>query len=158
MPTMSETATDRELVITRMFDAPRELVFRCWTDQDHLAKWFGPTGFTATSVTADATEGGAWRICIHGASDGGNEVDHWASGVYLEVVPPERLVFSFRWDQQGGEPVEDTLVTITFADLDGKTEMTFHQAGFDTVESRDGHTEGWRETFDDLNGHLASNR
>jgi uncharacterized protein YndB with AHSA1/START domain len=158
MQTMSEAATDRELVITRMFDAPRELVFRCWTEPDHLVKWFGPTGFTATSVTVDPAEGGAWRMGIHGIGADGDEVDYWASGVYFEVVAPERLVFSFRWDQRGDDPVEDTLVTITFADRDGKTEMTFHQAGFDTVASRDGHTDGWRETFEDLHGYLGSIR
>jgi uncharacterized protein YndB with AHSA1/START domain len=141
--------TARELTITRLFDAPRELVFRCWTDPDHLAKWFGPTGFTAPSVTANAVEGGAWRICIR-EPDG---TEHWSSGVYVEVVAPERLVFSFRWDDQDGEP-EDTLVTIAFADRDGKTEMTFHQSGFVTVPSRDGHVEGWRESFADLATHL----
>ncbi len=147
---MSDTATDRELVITRVFDAPRELVFRCWTDPAELVGWWGPTGFAATSVSADATEGGAWRIRIHNAADG---TGHWASGVYLEVVPPERLVFSFAWDEQG-EQREDTLVTIVFADRDGKTEMTFHQAGFVTDASRDGHVEGWRESFDDLHAYL----
>jgi uncharacterized protein YndB with AHSA1/START domain len=152
-PTMSETA--RELTITRIFDAPRELVFRCWTDPNHLAKWFGPAGFTAPSVTAHATEGGSWRVCIRDAEQG---LEFWAGGVYLEVVPPERLVFSFQWDPQGGQPVEDTLVTVVLAEHDGKTEMTFHQTGFDTVRSRDGHTDGWRETFDDLAGYLRSTR
>jgi uncharacterized protein YndB with AHSA1/START domain len=141
--------TARELTITRLFDAPPELVFRCWTDPDHLAKWFGPTGFTAPSVTTNAVEGGAWRICIR--EPGGAE--HWAGGVYVEVVPPERLVFSFRWEEQEGEP-EDTLVTITFAGRDGKTEMTFHQSGFVAARSRDGHVEGWRESFADLATHL----
>ena len=154
MPTMNETAseTTRELTITRLFDAPRELVFRCWTDPDHLASWFGPAGFTAPSVTAKAVEGGAWRICIRGA-DG---AEHWASGVYVEVVAPERLVFSFRWDAEGeGPEPEDTLVTIAFADRDGKTEMAFHQSGFASDASRDGHVEGWRESFDDLTAQLG---
>jgi uncharacterized protein YndB with AHSA1/START domain len=151
---MNDTATDRELVITRVFDAPRELVFRCWTDPADLVGWWGPTGFAAASVSVDVTEGGAWRIRIHNAADG---TDYWASGVYLEVAPPERLVFSFAWDEQG-EQREDTLVTIAFADLDGKTEMTFHQAGFVSDASRDGHVGGWRESFDDLHVYLRSIR
>ena len=147
---MSDAAT-HELVLTRVFDAPRELVFQCWTDPEHLAQWWGPAGMTPTGVDVDTTDGGAWRI---GMSDG--EAEYWASGVYLELAPPERLVFSFKWDPREGQPDEDTLVTITFADRDGKTEMTFHQTGFATVESRDGHTDGWRSTFDELAAHLDS--
>jgi uncharacterized protein YndB with AHSA1/START domain len=148
MTTMSD---QRELVITRMFDAPRELVFRCWTDPTHLVRWWGPKGSTALFVSVDLTEGGAWRTCISDPADGR---ELWSSGVYLEIVPPERLVFSFAWE--GAAEPEDTLVTITFAERDGKTEMTFHQSGFDTVESRDGHIEGWQECFDDLIRHLVS--
>jgi uncharacterized protein YndB with AHSA1/START domain len=156
MPTMSDTATDRELVLTRLFDAPRELVFRCWTDPADLVRWWGPTGFAAASVSVDATEGGAWRICIRNPEDG---TEYRASGVYLAVVPPERLVFSFAWDDQDGDQIrEDTLVTIDLADRDGKTEMTFHQTGFLTVASRDGHAGGWREGFDDLHNYLGSIR
>ncbi|MPZ83130.1 MAG: SRPBCC domain-containing protein [Actinophytocola sp.] len=148
---MSDTATERELVITRVFDAPRELVFECWTDPNHLARWWGPSGFTAPSVTVNGTEGGAWRTCIRNEEG----VEYWSSGVYLEIRPPERLVFSFTWDPVADQPVEDTLVTVTFADRDGKTEMAFHQSGFDTVESRDGHESGWRECFADLAAYVA---
>ncbi|MGH3759202.1 SRPBCC family protein [Actinophytocola sp.] len=155
MRTMNDPATDHELVITRLFDAPRELVFRCWTEPDHLAEWWGPTGFTAPSVTVNATDGGTWRTCMRDTESGR---EYWASGVYLEIVPPERLVFSFRWDRREDQPVEDTLVTITFAERDGKTEMTFHQSGFATVASRDGHAEGWTETFDDLHGYVRRGR
>ncbi|MGH3879140.1 MAG: SRPBCC family protein [Actinophytocola sp.] len=148
---MDAAATAHELELTRVFDAPRELVFACWTDPAHLAQWWGPAGYTPTGVEADAVEGGAWRFGMRDPEEGG---EHWASGVYLEVVPPERLVFSFRWDPRENQPDEDTLVTITFADRDGKTEMTFHQSGFATVESRDGHTDGWRSAFDDLAAHV----
>lgn len=153
--TMNDAAATHELTLTRVFDAPRELVFRCWTDPDQLAGWWGPTGFTAASVTVNATEGGSWRTCIRSAERG---EEYWASGVYLEIVPPRRLVFSFAWDTRDDQPVEDTLVTVTFAERDGKTEMTFHQSGFGTAASRDGHADGWRETFDDLGGHLGSTR
>lgn len=150
MATMSD---QRELVITRVLDAPRDLVFSCWTDPRHLAEWWGPAGFTAPSVTADVSEGGAWRTCIRNSADG---AELWSSGVYLEIAPPERLVFSFAWDVEEGEPVEDTLVTVTFAERGEKTEMTFHQAGFDDVASRDGHITGWQECFDRFAPYVAA--
>lgn len=143
--------TDLDLTITRLFDAPRELVFSAWTDPDHLVKWWGPNGFTADSCTINLTEGGRWRTCIRDDEQGR---EHWVRGVYHEIERPRRLVFSFAWEEPKGTPGHDTLVTVTFADRDGKTEMTFHQALFDTAESRDSHAEGWGETFDDLSAHL----
>lgn len=144
------TTTDLELTITRVFDAPRELVFEVWTNPDHLARWWGPTGFTATSATIRLAEGGQWRTCIR--NDDGMEL--WARGVYHEIVAPERLVFSFSWEEPDGTPGHDTLVTVTFTDRDGKTEMSFHQAVFPTVESRDNHVGGWAESFADLTAYL----
>jgi uncharacterized protein YndB with AHSA1/START domain len=139
-----------DLTITRLFDAPRDLVFEAWTNPDHLARWWGPKGFTATSVTVKLEEGGRWRTCISNGDDA-----FWAQGVYHEIVPPERLVFSFSWEEPEGTPDHDTLVTVTFADRDGKTEMTFHQAVFRTVAERDGHVGGWQECFADLATHLT---
>ncbi|MBE1574188.1 SRPBCC domain-containing protein [Amycolatopsis roodepoortensis] len=139
-----------DLTITRVLDAPRELVFRMWTDPDHLAHWWGPVGFTATSCTVNLAEGGKWRTCM---SDG--ETEFWASGVYHEIVPPERLVFSFAWEEPEGSRGHDTLVTVVLSDLDGKTEMAFHQAIFETVAERDSHSEGWQSCFGRLVTHLG---
>ncbi|HKN52791.1 MAG TPA: SRPBCC domain-containing protein [Amycolatopsis sp.] len=139
-----------DLTITRVFDAPRELVFSAWTDPDRLASWLGPKGFTAPSVTLDTRPGGGWRACIRNETHGD---EHWMHGVYREISTPERLVFSFSWDTEGDMRAE-TLVTITFADLGGKTEMTFHQAGFPTEPIRDDHHGGWTESFDDLAAYL----
>ncbi|MER7864334.1 SRPBCC domain-containing protein [Amycolatopsis japonica] len=139
-----------DLTITRLLDAPRELVFRVWTDPDHLARWWGPAGFTSKSCTVNLTEGGKWRTCI---SDG--ETVLWMSGVYHEIVPPERLVFSFAWEEPEGFRGHDTLVTVDFSDLDGKTEMSFHQAIFETVAERDSHVEGWQSCFGRLTEHVA---
>ncbi|WP_037309933.1 SRPBCC family protein [Amycolatopsis orientalis] len=138
-----------DLTITRLLDAPRELAFRVWTDPDHLAKWWGPDGFSTTSCTVNLTEGGRWRTCM---SDG--ETELWASGVYHEIVPPERLVFSFAWEEEGARG-HDTLVTVVLADRDGKTEMTFHQEIFETVAERDNHVEGWQSCFARLTTYLA---
>jgi uncharacterized protein YndB with AHSA1/START domain len=138
-----------DLTITRLFDAPRELVFAAWTNPDHLAAWWGPAGFHASSCTIRLEEGGRWRTCV---TDG--EAEYWASGVYQEIVPPERLVFSFSWEEPKGTREHDTLVTVTFSDRDGKTEMTFHQAIFRTGAERDSHVSGWQECFADLAEHL----
>ncbi|MEV7045139.1 SRPBCC domain-containing protein [Amycolatopsis sp. NPDC051061] len=135
-----------DLEITRVFDAPRELVYAAWTHPDHLASWFGPQGFTCSAVTVDPRPGGRWRACIRSPEG----EDHWMHGVYREVSGPERLVFTFAWEAQE----QETLVTIGFADLDGKTEMTFTQTGFPTAAERDGHHEGWTSAFDDLTGFI----
>lgn len=140
------------LDITRLFDAPRDLVFEVWTNPDHYPKWWGPTGFTAVSCTINLTEGGTWRTCMR---DGATGAEYWARGVYHEIRRPERLVFSFAWEEPEGTPGHDTLVTIDFADRDGKTEMVFHQEIFETVASRDSHRGGWQETFNDLADYLT---
>src|SRR5712691_4337552 len=102
-------AAARELVITRVFDAPRARVFKAWTDPAQAKQWMGPRGFTATHLEGDLRSGGAWRICLR-RDDDGEEL--WQSGVYREVVEPERLVFTFAWDQEGGRRGHETLVTI----------------------------------------------
>ena len=79
---------ERELVITRVYDAPRELVFRAWTDPKHMARWWGPKHFTNRVEQMDVRPGGAWRIVMC-APDGS---EYPAQGVYREIVPPERLV------------------------------------------------------------------
>jgi uncharacterized protein YndB with AHSA1/START domain len=147
-----EAPAERVLRLTRRFDAPRELVFRAWTDPAHARRWAGPRGFTATHLEQDLRPGGAWRTCLRRDATG---EELWQGGVYREVVVPERLVFSFAWDGEDGRPGNATLVTVTFAERDGKTEMTFHQEVFDTMANRDGHQGGWTSAFDRLEEHLA---
>ena len=143
---------ERELVITRVLAAPPSLVFKVWTEPSHLVRWWGPKGFTAPSCKMDLRPGGAWRACIRSPEG----TDHWMQGSYREIVEPERLVFTFAWENDQGEPGHGTLVTVTFADEDGKTRLTFHQAVFESVESRDSHHGGWSECFDRLQDYLAS--
>ena len=139
------------LSITRLLDAPRELVFEVWTNPDHLAKWWGPIGYTATSCTINLAEGGGWRTCMRDWAG----AEHWARGTYREIAAPERLVFSLAWEEPAGVPGRDMLVTVTFADRDGKTEMTFRQVGFESVEDRASHSVGWQECLDKLADYLA---
>ena len=149
---MGTTLTAPELLITRVFDAPRELVFRLWTDPAHAVRWWGPKHHPATQVTMDSRPGGAWRSCLR-STETGQEL--WNGGVLREIVPPSRLVFTFMWDDMDGPPLE-SVVTVTFADQDGKTLMQFHQSPFRSTESRDGHNEGWSSSFDRFEKYLAA--
>jgi uncharacterized protein YndB with AHSA1/START domain len=82
--------------------------------------------------------------------------DLWLGGVYREIVAPERLVFTHAWDNAQGVPGHETLVTVTFVERSGKTDMTFRQAVFESVGERDGHQGGWTECFDKLAQHLKT--
>lgn len=139
-------SAERVLVIHRTFDAPRQLVFQAWTQREHTLRWMAPRGFTIPECDAEVHPGGAWHCCMR-SPDG---IDHWASGVYREVVENERLVFTHAWRDAEGQRGHETLVTVTFVERNGKTELTLHQAEFDTVESCDGHRGGWNECLDRL--------
>jgi len=139
---MTSTSRPLELVITRVFDAPRELVWQAWNDPEHAKRW-GPAGFTTPVREFDARPGGLWRAVMV-SPDG---VEYRQHGVVHEVVPPERLSFSFIWD---AEPDEEMFVEVTFAEQGARTRMTFRQTGFSSVGSRDGHEGGWTEAFDAL--------
>lgn len=145
---------DLDLTIKRVFDAPRELVYKAWTDAELGRRWSAPPGFSVPDSQADVRVGGAWRLCMRKPG----EKDLWVGGVYREVVPPARLVFTHAWDDAEGKPGHETLVTVTLEPRAGKTEMTFTQTGFESVESRDGHGEGWSECFDQLAQVLAAAR
>ncbi|MBI2771112.1 MAG: SRPBCC domain-containing protein [Burkholderiales bacterium] len=141
-----------ELVITRTFNAPRALVFACWTQPAHLAHWSGPEGFTTPEHEMDLRPGGRYRACLR-APDG---VDHWVRGVYKEIDAPKRLVMTHAWEDESGKPGPETLITIELTqEGPGKTRMHFRQTGFTSTDSRDGHQGGWSGSFDKLDAHLA---
>jgi uncharacterized protein YndB with AHSA1/START domain len=142
-----------DLSITRIFDAPRELVFEAFSNPEHAKQWMGPVGFVATHFEQEVRPGGKWRACLHQTGDGPGQryPDLWQGGKFQEIVPPERVVYTFAWEGQGGQPTRETLITITFHELpDGKTRMDFHQAFFDSIGQRDGHNQGWNSSFDRL--------
>jgi len=142
---------ERGFAITRMFDAPSERVFNAWLDGETLKQWSAPQGFTVTQGSAEHRPGGGWRCCMR-SPDG---IDLCVGGTYREIAPPERLVFTHAWDDDEGNPGHETLVTVNFADLGGKSVLTLQQSGFDSPESRDGHEGGWRECLGQLAELLA---
>lgn len=153
MPPETDAASveERTLVITRVFDAPRPLVFRAWTQPEHIVRWWGPKGFTLTACEMDFRPGGAFRFSMR--SPEGTDYPH--RGVYREIVEPERLVFTWAWENENGDPGHETLVTLNFAEQEGKTRLTFRQAVFETVADRDSHEGGWTECLDCLADYLA---
>jgi uncharacterized protein YndB with AHSA1/START domain len=120
----------RAMVGIREFDAPRDFVFAVFTDPKHLAQWWGPNGFTTTTLSFDMRPGGVWRFVMHGP-DGR---DYQNRITYEEIVPPERIVYR----HGGGEDVEPVQFrqTITFEDLDGRTRITW-RGDFPSAAERD---------------------
>ena len=150
----SASATaDREIVITRLIDAPRERVFDAWTDPAQIGEWFGPTGFTTITHEMDVRPGGTWRFTMHGPD--GTDWPNWVT--YHEVVRPERLVY----DHGGTRPDPEFHVTVTFADEDGRTRLTMRSL-FPTAAARDyvvrevNAIEGGNQTIDRLVHFLAA--
>ncbi len=148
------TPSDLEIVMTRVFDAPRELVFAAHSKCEHLEKWWGPRKYTLAVCEMDFRSGGAYRF-VHRGPDGVEE--HGFRGEFREIVPPERIVWTFEWE---GMPGHISVDTLTLEDLGGKTRLTAHSL-FDSVEDRDGMLqsgmeEGATETWDRLAEHLES--
>ena len=158
------TSTKQELVIERVFDAPRELVWRAWTEPDLFMRWWGPKGFTTPHCEIDLRVGGRLLNCMRSPEG----QDYWSTGVYREIVPLERIVCTDSFADEKGNVVPAThygmtadvplemLVTVTFEDLDGKTRMTLRHEGLPAGEMREGAGTGWSESFDKLAEVLAN--
>ncbi|PYM42811.1 MAG: polyketide cyclase [Candidatus Rokuibacteriota bacterium] len=142
-----EPLSEREIVTTRVIDAPRERVFKAWTDPEHLAQWWGPKGFTNTFQEFDMRPGGAWRFVMHGP-DG---VDYKNKSVFVEIVRPERIVFK----HVSGPQFQ---VTATFTEQAGKSRLIFRML-FDTAAEsakvKGFAVEANEQNFDRLEAQLA---
>ena len=141
------------ITITRAFDAPRERVWKEWTEPERFADWFGgsESEVPLASVSMDVRPGGSWGLTM--LVDGGSREMHW-KGEYREVIEPERLVLTFS-DQPGDDAYE--LVTVVLTDLgDGRTEMHFEQRGTLPVEVYERAGQGWSSFFDRIAERLAA--
>src|SRR5579875_302047 len=151
---MEPIATTFGLCITREFDAPRELVWKAWTDPKMAMQWMGPRGFKATEFTTSSEPGSRWHLVMEGRRPGSDDlVRIGQGGVTLEINPPELLVYTFAWDDRstvglGSSPQKENIVTIRFEERGRKTLMHFHQSPFATEGERDGHNGGWNSAFD----------
>lgn len=152
MPTKNEPfseTTDRELAITRLIKAPRELVFEVWTDPDHIKNWWGPNGFTNTIYKMDVRPGGEWEFVMHGP-DG---VDYKNKSVFVEVVKPERIVFDhitgpkFRTSVQFTEQGNNTLLSMRML-FESAEEL---KKAVETFKA----DEGLKQNIDRLEGYLS---
>jgi uncharacterized protein YndB with AHSA1/START domain len=157
---------EQELVIERIFDAPRELVWKAWTEPERVMRWWGTADFTSPVCKIDLRVGGKYVFCMRspagwpeGSADG---MDIWSTGVYREIVPVERLVFTDCFADADGNVVPgstygmgddfplELLIELTFDDLGGKTRMTLRHFGWPAGEMKDMMPAGWNESFDTL--------
>lgn len=151
-------ATERELVITRIFDAPRQKVWKAWTDPDELRKWWGPKDFSAPHIRNDLRVGGKYVFCMRSPEG----KDYWSTGVYRELVPPKRIVCTDSFADENGNVVPAThygmspdiplemLVTVTLEEREGKTKLTLRHVGIPSGAHHEGAQAGWNESFDKL--------
>jgi len=157
-------AVEQKIVITRVFDAARERVFKAWTEPERVMRWWGPNGFTAPFCKIDLRPGGVFHNCMRSPEG----QDFWSKGVYREVVEPERIVCTDSFSDEAGNLVPPTrygmsadwpaeaLITVTFAEHDGKTKFTLqHAVGSAPASERDQCRQGWSESLDRLAGYLA---
>jgi uncharacterized protein YndB with AHSA1/START domain len=150
----SETS-DRELVLTRIFDAPRELVFQAWAEPERWVHWLGLRGCSGKVLQSARRPGDAYRYLMRDP-DGG---DHWLHGVYREIVEPERLVFTWGWANEQWQPISaETIVTVTFENLGGKTKLTLRHGQFESVSACELHRAGWLDSIARLEESLAAAR
>jgi len=158
------TPRQKELLITHLFDASPEIVFRAWTDLDQLKHWYAPDGCTIDFKTIDVKPGGKFHSCIHDPIHG----ECWIIGTYIEVLPPERLVFTMALSNENGHTTsaaeagkpegwpEEIITTVTFEPVLGQTKVTIHQTVSEEKAKKIGAYQSWIKMFNKLNRMLVS--
>lgn len=153
---------EQAVIITRVLDAPRDLVFKAWTEPERLMQWWGPRGFTTPSCAVDLREGGVSHCCMRSPEG----KDYWSKSVYREIVEPERLVYTDSFADAEGNVVPasyygmsedwplEFLVTVTFDEYDDKTRFTLRHFGIPLGHDADMCADGWNESFDKLTEYL----
>ena len=156
-------SSDTVLLITRIFDAPRSLVFAAWTQPDRLMQWWSPKGFTCPVSKIDLRPGGTYLNCMR--SPEGKY--YWSRGIYREIDEPKHIVCTDSFADENGNPVspqdygmsldwpEEALIEATFAEHDGKTELTIKHSPIKPGYEREMCRQGWNECLDKLTEYLA---
>ncbi|WP_152394537.1 SRPBCC family protein [Paenibacillus guangzhouensis] len=132
-----------QLTLHRVYNASKDKVFQAWTKVEQLKQWWGITGFTTTVERMDVVVGGMYRFQM--ASPHGTI--HILEGRYVDIVPNERLSFTWKWVNEGDNP-EETLVTIDFIDKDGKTELVMLHTDFTTIQGANRHNNSWTNVLE----------
>ncbi len=155
-----------QLTITRVFDAPRELVFQCWSDPVHIARWWGPKGFTAPVIKIDFRVGGSFHFCMR-SPDG---KDYWNKGAYNDIVTPEKIISTMHFSDEQGNFVHPSKYglndypaeihdTVTFApEGSGKTRLTLHRDTPISISKRYMEDQGWSQSLDRFATEVARAR
>jgi uncharacterized protein YndB with AHSA1/START domain len=159
---VSADVTGREIVVVRVLDAPRELVFEAWTRPEHLLHWWAPKGCTTPACKVDLRIGGAFHYCMR-LPEGR---DIWGLAIFRELVEPERIVYTDMFADAEGHPVppayygmseshpHESQVTVTFEALGPRTKLTLRHSIPEAVVEREATQQGWNEMLDRLAGHL----
>ena len=158
--------TKKELLITHLFDAPRELVFSAWTDPEHLKHWYSPEGCTIEFKKIEVKPGGTFHSCIHDPVHG----ECWIKGIYNDVIFPEKLVFSMILSNEKGDSVsanvagkseewpEAIVTTVTFTPIDKQTKVTLHQTVAEEEAKKTGAYQSWFSMFERLQHILTAKK
>lgn len=156
---MDVKTKDRELIITREFDAPPELMFDVWSDCKHLKHWWGPSSWPMHECTLDFREGGVWHYCLRGPKEGD---ESWGKAVYQDIDKPKKIVYKDYFsdkDANINKEMPEMLITVEFLEHRGKTRQ-INTTVFDTPETREkviemGVVEGMSDSLDRLDDYLA---
>lgn len=154
----------KELTIVRIFDAPRELVWKAWSDPEPFKKWWGPKDFTCPVAKIDFREGGKYHVAMHGPAGTVFDKDFWSTGVYKKIVPMKQIVVNDSFADEKGNIVSakyygmpgtfpmKTTITISFEEKDGRTKMTLYYPSTKGIEGKmlSDMTQGWNQSFDKL--------
>jgi uncharacterized protein YndB with AHSA1/START domain len=142
-------AEQKDVVITRVYHAPRRLVFAAWSSAEHLQRWWGPNGFTVPEATVEFRAGGVFDLCMRGP-DG---TDYWMRGAFREIVAPERIVFTSIIDERSKQEI---VTTVTFAEAAGRTTLTVRQTVPVNPMMARGQRQGWTESLERLAARVAT--
>jgi uncharacterized protein YndB with AHSA1/START domain len=157
----TQQVSEKSLVITRDFDAPRTFVFKCWTGPDHIKQWFSPKGFTTPYCSIDLRVGGECLLCMRSAEG----KDYWSKGVFREIIEPKLIIRTDTFSDEKGNIVsprqygmnnwpDETIIQVNFADYAGRTKITIQHYPIEPGEERDMCQRGWNECLDKLADYL----
>lgn len=160
---MANNQENKKLVIERIFEASREKVWEAWTNPEMMKKWWGPKDFSAPFIQIDLRVGGKYLFCMRGAATpGGAEQDFWSTGVYKEIIKPEKLVMTDSFSDEKGNAIPasqygmagdwplELLVTVLFKEQGNKTKITLEHKGMPADQNRELARQGWNQSFDKL--------